>query len=244
MKRDPTILLTALIPAATLAAASRASVIEPGGLVDVSFTSLAERPDLTGQVVASQKIPVTLRASDGSVVYSLSILNEVIRNSPADTLSFSYRITNSDGSVLGLDRVDANSFRGSSADVASLLDGGGQTAPPLALRSDDGARVTFDFDNAASRIAQDASSFSFLVKTDAKHFNSSGNIEIHAFTATSVNEGSDPIASGAAVVQGFQPTSSISIPLPAAALVGIPTAIGVAIYTVRLRRRAVSASAD
>ena len=41
MKRDPKILLTALIPAATLAAASRAAVIEPGGLVDVSFTSLA-----------------------------------------------------------------------------------------------------------------------------------------------------------------------------------------------------------
>src|SRR5436190_1089059 len=188
MKRDPKILLTALIPAATLAAASRAAVIEPGGLVDVSFTSLAERPDLGGQVVASQKIPVTLRASDGSVVYSLSILNEVIRNSPADTLSFSYRISNGDGSVIGLDRVDANSFRGFSADVASLLDASGQTAPPLALRGDDGARVTFDFDDAASRIAQDASSFSFLVKTDAKQFNSAGRIEIHAFTATRIEE--------------------------------------------------------
>jgi hypothetical protein len=244
MKRDPKILLTALIPAATLAASSRAAVIEPGGLVDVSFTSLAERPDLGGQVIASQKIPITLRASDGSAVYSLSILNEVIRNSPADTLSFSYRIMNDDGSVLGIDRVDANSFRGFSSDVAALLDGGGQTAPPLALRGDDGARVIFDFDDAASRIAADASSFSFLVKTDARHFNSGGTTEILAFTATSINEGSDRIASGAALVQGFQPTSSISIPLPAAALVGIPTAIGVAIYTVRLRRRTVSASAD
>src|SRR5882724_1807052 len=117
MKRDPRVLLTALIPAATLAAASaRAALIAPGGQADNFFTSLVERPDLAGQVVASQKIPVTLRASDGSVVYSLTILNEVIRNSPADTLSFSYRIMNDDGSVLGIDRVDANSFRGFSSD--------------------------------------------------------------------------------------------------------------------------------
>src|SRR2546421_11518131 len=128
MTRHPKVLLTALIPAATLAATSRAAVIRPGGQADNFFTSLVERPDLAGQVIAAQKIPVTLRARDGSAVYSLSILNDVIRNSPADTPRFSYRIMNDDGSVLGIDRVDANSFRGFSSDVFSLLAGGGQTA--------------------------------------------------------------------------------------------------------------------
>jgi hypothetical protein len=233
------ILMTALLPVAAAGSVSFAAPISPGGITEDLFTSLADRPELNGQLVASQTIPVTLQASNGAAVYSLNILNQVLRNPSDHTLVFTYRILNPDSAsahVIGIDRVEGGSFTGFSTDVASLLDGGGQTSPPLALRSQDGAQVTFDFDDSASRISAGGSSFSFLLKTDATHFDVGGQLHILAFTATSDAEGSDRIASGAATVSGYQPSAGNVIPLPAAAIVGLPTAAAVALFAFRQRR--------
>jgi len=218
-----------------------AAVIPPGAVADNFFTSLAESPAFGGTVIASQTIPLALRGSDGSVVTSISVLNQVIRDGSGNTLSFAYRILNGRERILGVDRVDAHSFAGYSTDVASLIDGGGESAPSIALRSgaaDGVARITFDFDDAASRISPDASSFSFLVKSNATTFDSSGSISLSAFTAASMDTGSDRIASADAVASTFEPAArGITIPLPAPVLMSIPTAV-LAMYCLRRARRA------
>jgi hypothetical protein len=233
-----------MIPAAaaTLAGNVRAALLVPGDTAGNFLSSLAERPDLHGAVIASEAIPLLLRAGDGSAIHSLTILNQVIRSSYDNTLSFSYRLINdsdSGGAILGLDRLDTNSFAGFNADVASVIDERGQTSPSLALRGSDGAQITFDFDDAASRIAEGASSFDFLVKTNATEFNHGGGLELLAFTAAGLEEGSDPVAQGAASAAAFQPSSiGAAIPLPPATLAVLPTTIAVTLYTLRRQRRA------
>src|SRR5207249_4973429 len=81
-----------------------AAILAPGAVAEDFFTSLADRPELGGQVIASKTIPLTLRGSDGSAVYSLNLINEVVE-SPGGGLNFSYRILNGPEHVLGIDRL-------------------------------------------------------------------------------------------------------------------------------------------
>ena len=223
---------------AAICAPAPAALLAPGSIAENFFTSLTERPELGGGVIASKLLPITLRGNDGKAVYSFELLIEVIANPSSKGLSFSYRILNAPQQVLGIDRLDSSSFAGFSSDVAALIDGGGESAPPVALRSDDGARITFDFDDAASRISPGGNSFAFLVKTDALRFDNAGSIELLAFTARSSDFGSDPIAGGSASIAGFEPSASATIPLPPSAWIGLPTGAIVAHYLLRRQRPA------
>jgi hypothetical protein len=215
-----------------LAAPVRAGIVEPGGVASDFETTLADRPELGGTVVASDSFALSF-ADDafGGVV------NEQVVRSTSGTLNFYYQFANPGEQIVGLDTFTAGSFNGFSTDVATLLDQGGETAPPIAIRTMDGKDVIFDFDAAVSRIPAGKNSFTFLVSTNATQFDESGRFTVSAFSTDSLEEGSNPIAMGDAGARSFRPVSVTTIPLPSAVAVGIPGLISVTLYTARQRQK-------
>jgi hypothetical protein len=225
-------LFTGLLPSMLLAAPVRAGIVEPGGVASDFETTLADRPELGGDVIASDSI--NLSFADSAFT---GVLNEQVVRNTSGTLNFYYQFTNPGDQIVGLDTFTVGSFTGISTDVATLLDRGGETAPTTAIRTMNGSDVIFDFDAAVSRIPAGKNSFTFLVGTDATQFDQSGRFTLDAFTTDSLDEGSTPTAMGQASGVAFKPASVNSIPLPTAAAVGIPGLITVTLYTARQRHK-------
>ena len=242
-------ILTAVVPTLFLSSAASGEILPPGGIAEDFATSLNMRPDLGGELEAMQFVPFSLADDSGKTFYSGQIVQDVMRDPKTGTLSFCYRFENSPGdAVLGIDTLTASTFHGYDAEVAILADTTGDTAPIDALRSRDGSEVTFDFDAVASRIAPNDSSLTFLVKTNATHFDGGGAANISAFIADSTEEGSPILAGGTATISSFRPIGepvvlaprtpvTVSVPLPPPFWTAVPTMIGSAIYIRRLRKR-------
>ena len=239
-------LATAIVPTLMLTGGAWGEIVPPGGLSEEIATSLSERPDLGGEVEAEQSIPFSLADDTGTVFYVGQLMHDVVRNPDDNTLSFYYQFVNAPGSsILGVENLIATQFTGYQTDVAVLSDITGETAPVDALRSDDGERVTFEFDSVASRVSVGGNSLAFLVKTNATSFDDKGAADIHAFTAESIEEGSPFLAGGGASVATFRPTGApiiappgpVAVPLPPAVWAGIPTMLASLIYINRVRKQ-------
>lgn len=235
----PTVLLTTT-PAS-------AELLPPGGFASDFASSLTERPDFGGTVEQKAMIPFTLTDDSGQSIYSGELMHEVVRDTKSGTLSFYYQFINSSNDVFGVQDLITSSFEQYEAEVAILTDHDGETAPIDALRSDDGSAVTFEFDSLASRVAPDGTSFLFLVKTNATNYDRNGITDIHAFTADSLDEGSQPLGSGGAQISTFRPIAagsngggggSVAVPLPPPVWTAIPTMFVSALYMGRMRKRA------
>ncbi|HEX3356480.1 MAG TPA: hypothetical protein VHS31_05805 [Tepidisphaeraceae bacterium] len=241
--------LGAVLPTFFFTSRVAAEILPPDGIVDNFGTTLQQAPGLGGTVEANQTIPFSLTDDQGKTFYTGQVLHEVVRDPSTNTLSFYYRFQNTPANaILGIEDFTAADFTGFSTDVNILTDSGGQTAPIDAIRTNDGAGIIFDFDSDSSRITPSGESFTFLVKTNATHFDNNGSAAISAFTASNVNDGSTPLTDGNANITTFRPTSgspgnpngpgSVAVPLPPSVWLAIPTMILAAIYSKRERKGA------
>jgi hypothetical protein len=238
---------TVFVPTILIHLPASADLIGPGDLTEDLATSLDQRPDLGGDLEARQMIPYTLKDEMGDSIYLGQIVHDVLRDPKDQTLSFAYHFMNTSTAILGVQDVMAGEFAGFQTDVAVLTDSTGETAPVDAIRTTDGKDVVFDFDAVASRIAPGATSYTFLVKTNATQFDNNGAMSISAFTADSTEEGSAILSLGDTTIKTFRPSGEpvlgsvppppTSVPLPPPVWTAIPTMIGSAIYVRRLRRR-------
>src|SRR5437764_450133 len=91
-------LFTGLIPTMMLAAPARATVVEPGGVVNDFDTTVADRPDLSGTVVASKTVALSFGQTN---TFSSSLLEQVVRDPSTGALSFQYRFDNTSNAIVG-----------------------------------------------------------------------------------------------------------------------------------------------
>jgi hypothetical protein len=225
-----TVAASAVVPATT-----HASPLGPGAIAEGFDTTLADSPGFGGTVVTSTHIDLNFQS------FPMGLYSQVVRDEQTGALSFYYRLENmsAPAETLGIDDVTIHGFGPFSTDVANLLDTAGQTAAPTALRGFDGDAITFDFDSAASRIAPGGESFTFVVKTDATHFDRTTLATIDAFPATD-QDGPPTRPVETLTVPVFGPsTGVVAVPLPGAALTTIPVAALVGVYAlIKKRRRA------
>jgi hypothetical protein len=218
---------------AVFPAAATASSLSPGEIAEGFDTTLADSPAFGGAVVTSTHIDLNFHS------FPMGLYSQVVRDEQTGALSFYYRLENmsAPGETLGIDDVTIHGFRAFSTDVANLLDTAGETAAPTALRGLNGDTVTFDFDSASSRIAPGGESFTFVVKTDATHFDRTTLATIAAFPASN-EEGppTQPIETLSIPVFGPS-TGVVAIPLPGAALMTAPVAALAGLYIVLKKRR-------
>jgi hypothetical protein len=210
-----------------------ASPLGPGDITENFDTTLADSPSFGGDVVTSEHIDLNFQS------FPMGLYSQVVRDQQTGALSFYYRLENmsAPGETLGIDDVTIHGFGPFSTDVANLLDTAGQTAAPTALRGFNGDTVTFDFDSAASRIAPGGESFTFVVKTDATHFERTTLASISAFAASDeVGPPTQPIETLSVPVFGPS-TGVVALPLPGAALTTVPVAALAGLYIVMKKRR-------
>jgi hypothetical protein len=164
-----------LMFAALAPTGAQARVVGPGEGTDSEvdpFTgvSLADRPDLIGQVIADLTVPF-----DNGLVLQGTIRTQVVREDVSGTLDFYYQLSR------GIDGYSISGFDNFFTDVDFRTDLGRGAAG--VGRSADGDKLTFSF------VANDGPTF---VKTNATEFALTGSFLIF-------DDNSDPIPATATV---------------------------------------------
>lgn len=253
-------LAAAAIPTLFLGGIASAELVSPGGETTGNgfVTSVAGDPSFGGHLEAMSDIPFTLSDDQGKIFYVGQIRDQVMRDPATQMLTFDYQFINAPSSaIIGVESVVTSQFTGYSTNVAVLADNPGDSGPTDALRSEDGANVTFLFDTVESRIAPTDNSFMFAVKTNATQFDAKGTTKITAFLASSTDEGSQLLAGGDASVATFRPLGTpgviapapppptvvtVSAPLPPAFWPGAATMVASIVVARRLRGPRVASS--
>ena len=150
--------------------------LTPGNFVNLSGTTLEDRPELAGTVLVDTIRPFSVDLGGGNFTTG-TIQDTVLREDGTGTLDFSYRIINDVSSSGSIDFVTRTAYTGSSTDVDWRSDGLGTIAPDQASRNAAGDQVLFDF-FANNLLFPGAESLFFFIKTDAIDFDEGGTGEL------------------------------------------------------------------
>ena len=163
-----------------LPSAASAVLLAPGDFVNLTGTTAAARPELTGVVLQDVVRPFSVDHGGGNFTTG-TIRDRVVRETDSGTLDFYYRISNDVSSAGSVDFVTRNSFAGFGTDVDFRTDVIGTIGPDQASRNAAGDEVLFDF-FSTNLLFPGAESFFFFVKTDATDFDENGTGSL-AFTS-------------------------------------------------------------
>jgi hypothetical protein len=143
----------------------------PTGDTALSGTTLAQRPELAGEVVEDQLIPYSFQGAGSSV--SGVIKNRVVR-SVDGTLKFYWRIIPDASSTGDIIAFRVGGFGGFTLDGDFHLDSPGSVGPATARNFGDGS-VNFLFSHGVSA---GESSFFFFLDTQATAFSNTGSYDL------------------------------------------------------------------
>jgi hypothetical protein len=226
--------LLAAVAAAALGSlggtAARASMIAPGGSVNVAAT-VGAGSDLAGTVLRDQVIPFTVQSEGGQSIFEGTLQDQVIRLDGGGALVFAQTVRADRGfdRPVILDFLRRTGFADQAAD-ADFTGGAGGASPEKVFRSADGDLLHFKFDD---RLAPGEATRLSFVRTESTAFDLGGDTEI-AFIAPGGVEGEVHLRTARpAVTVGRNP---VAIPFPPAAAV-FPLGAAVALWARRRLRR-------
>jgi hypothetical protein len=153
---------------------ARAVPLEPGTTVSTPGTTLADRPDLEGDIIESNFVPFAGTNALHEVMFIGTLVEAVVSEHGTSTLDFYYALVNDAGSRQGITSLAAKSLTGFLTDVDSLTDSGGDVGSSSAARDVSGAAVQFNF---ANPILPGQTSNLMFVKTNSFNFGT-GNVAL------------------------------------------------------------------
>ena len=145
----------------------------PGELTQPPAMTLAQDPTLGGVVLEDLTLNIRGIASGGAFAGTLE--ERVVRDDATGTLDFYYRVTNNAGSIGSIQSLSVSNFAGFSTTVGYRTDGVGDTGLSVATRSSNGSAITLTF---AGGVQPGHSTYSAIVRTNATHFNSFGQVTV------------------------------------------------------------------
>jgi hypothetical protein len=155
------------------ATGSGAVVLLPGSAELLAGTSSASRPELAGTVIVDDLKSFTGIDSYGNIWFSGDLQVRIVREDISGTLDFYYKISNSAGSLDGIERISLSDFTGWDTDVDWRIDGLGSVAPSYADRQLSGGTVSFNFTNfpgTPGLVAPGSESRFIFIKTNATSY--------------------------------------------------------------------------
>jgi hypothetical protein len=196
MTRSSLLSLVRLVALSVLCTRMAAAVpLLPGETTILGGTTSAADPGLTGAVIYDAMMPFEIWGGTPPHTYLANFAmlhNQVIRSDLDGTLVFTYRITETNGSLNGwIDRLDSELFHGWEADVDFRWDDLGNVPPTDATRTPGGEQVSFLF---ANPIISGEDSRVMFIKTNARAYAPNGRTILHEY-----------FAGGTAVVSTVQP---------------------------------------
>ncbi len=199
---------------------AEARIVAPGGDINsidpLTGVSLADRPELAGEIIAEMLIPLEVDFLEGMPPVVLGKMRtQVVRETVSGTLDFYYTLVDAQPA----DGFSVSGFKGFLTDVDFRTDLGPGNGATSVFRELDGDVLHFSFQAGGPT----------FVKTDATEFGLVGEARVSF----------DPGSSPPAVVSVFAPVSPTAIPLPPAAIAG-SVGLGLAYIIQRRFRRSMA----
>ena len=169
---------------ATLATATHAVPVAPGGIVLTPGTSAAARPELAGTVIYDTSVPFTVTTASGAVIAKGTLQDRVVKETVSGTLDFYYRLTSDTASTANITLVTRQDFGPVTTDVDWRTDGLGTFGAHKGARSATANTVGFLYDTPNYWITPGQQSRFTFIKTNATDFVVKGNTTIYAVLPT------------------------------------------------------------
>jgi len=215
-----------LLPSFMLAASASACFAQPPR----AHNGHTEATDL-GDVLQQSMVEFPLSDIDGNEVTVGRLVYGVSRND-GGSLDFFYQFFNYSPQDIGLNTVTLNGFSGVNTEVHALA-GIEENLPVSALRSEDGSKIDFLFDDCL--LTPGEKTLTLVVRTDADRYEETGTVDLLPFVFTG---GLPRVASSLAEtqVQSFAPATHgtpLTVPLPAPVWSTLAGLLVTVIYVIR-----------
>ncbi len=171
-----------------LVSEGRGVVVDPDGSKSVRGTTVAERPELAGGILRDENIDFTIRNASGELVYAGTLQDRVKQSKKNKTLSFEFRIKNSQPGLSGrIVSVGREGFSGWSTDMDFTVDGLGSNGPDTVRRASKsrGDRVAFSFERTPIASGEE-SRFCFVLTNATRFAAKAGSLTIIASDGSKV----------------------------------------------------------
>jgi hypothetical protein len=185
--------LSALLVATATPAAAVTLLV---GDTPLPGTTVADRPELAGPVIADRLVGYSLEV-DGQIL-SGQVQQSVVRSASDGTLDFTWRIRPDGEGTLPVIALRLAGFGDFITDGDWRSDGLGAVAPAIARKFDTPGFVNFIFDQPVGPGA-DQSSYFFFLKTSAVRYDESGSYDLLCAHTECVTEAFATFAPSAAV---------------------------------------------
>lgn len=166
-------LIIALIVVGTFFAAdTHAALVEPGWSGSLAGATVANHPELEGDILEDAIKPFNFKLRSGDNV-SGTLQVRVAQEIEGGTLSFYYRIKLNDEMPEGecCLQFTVSNFAGFRTDVDYRIDGLGKYYPISAVRTEEGDEINFDF---SGFLPADDGSYYIYVQTNASNYSKMG----------------------------------------------------------------------